>query len=717
MVNQTQVRNPRVDLEAIKRAFEFSYHAHDTQKRASGEAYIAHPVAVARIVSDIGLDEASIMSALLHDTVEDTPKTLQDIRTTFTPEIATLVDGVTKLSQLEKKTDEANPVTTIQQAENLRKLILAMAEDIRVLLIKLADRLHNMRTLSFIQEAEKRKVVARETLEIYTPLAERIGMQTIKEELEDLAFSELNPDARSSIQTLLRQRRIEGQDRIVSIIQELKSLLDSQPIDCVAIVTGREKTAYSIWRKLQYKQRTFSQLEDIMAFRVTLETIEQCYQVLGIFHARYPIIPGRFKDYISLPKKNGYKSLHTCLIGPNQERIEIQIRTKEMHEVCELGVAAHWAYKQKTSAETSAQLFKELKEIAQNSQPAEEFLEHTKLELYADQVFCFTPRGKLIVLPKNATPIDFAYQVHSEVGDRCTGALIGGTMQPLRTILRNGDVVQILTSKSQTPSPDWYRFAVTGKAKSHIRRFLTKQQRPQSIQLGKQMIQKVCRQEGVEFSEKDCESVLKQFKSATTEILFFNVGKGFCSAREVVNALLDKKTKPPEIPPFLKEETPKSPPSKAGKDVPLPILGLLPGMAIHYARCCHPLVGDRIKGVITTGKGITIHTSDCETLEAFEYSPERLIDVAWSNDASNNVPLIGRLSVILSHRANCFSIFSTAIEKNDGHITNMKFINRNPDFFEMLVDVDVKDVHHLNNIIASLRALSVVAEVRRFRGH
>ncbi len=712
LVERVKAYDPSADEDALNRAYVFSMKVHGSQKRASGDPYFIHPLEVAGILTELKLDTASIVTGLLHDTVEDTVATLDQLDQQFGPEIARLVDGVTKLSRIELPNDQA------KQAENFRKLVLAMSEDIRVLLVKLADRLHNMRTLHFLKCPDKRRRIARETLEIYAPLAERIGMQTMKDELENLAFRELNPDARDSILAQLNRRRSEGEERVQMIIEELRTTLHSQGLPR-ATVTGREKTPYSIWQKLQRKNVTFEQLSDIMAFRVIVQSVSQCYQALGAIHAAYPVVPGRFKDYISTPKPNGYRSLHTTVIGPDRQRIEVQIRSDSMHEIAELGVAAHWAYKQGQPRPEAREYrwLRELLEILEHAQKPEEFLEHTKLELFQDQVFCFTPRGDLIELPRGATSVDFAYAVHSEIGDTCVGAKINGRMLPLRTALQNGDQVEIVTSKTQRPAPDWERFVVTGKAKARIRRYLRSQQRAQYSDLGRAMLQKLFRQEGYDFTEKAVEGVMKSFQAASVEDVYASVGAGLQSAREVFNAIFPAHRTPQPTPERVEAPKPATR-GRAGRGRcdPLPIRGLIPGMAVHYARCCHPLPGDRIVGIVTTGKGVTIHTIDCETLESFNDTPERWIDVAWNTDGDPGPDHVGRLTLLVANEPGNLGSLSTVIGKNGGNITNLKFTQRNPDFFEMLIDIQVRDARHLTNIVAALRATPVIHGVERTRG-
>jgi GTP pyrophosphokinase len=487
LVERVRAYDPKADEDALNRAYVFATKMHGSQKRDSGDPYFSHPVEVAGILTSMRLDCATIVTALLHDTVEDTDATLEQVETLFGTDIARLVDGVTKLTRIELQSDQT------KQAENFRKLLLAMSEDIRVLLVKLADRLHNMRTLHFVKDAEKRRRIARETMEIFAPLADRIGMQCLKDELEDLAFAELNPDARASIIARLDFLREEGGAQVPRIADELTRTLAEAGIE--ARVSGREKKPYSIWRKMQRKNIGFEQLSDIVAFRIVVESVPKCYEALGVVHSAYSMVPGRFKDYISTSKPNGYQSIHTTVIGPENQRIEVQIRTAEMHEFAEFGVAAHWHYKDGAGADgrlarregRQYRWVRELLEILDHAAGPEEFLENTKLDLFHDQVFCFTPKGDLIVLPNGATPVDFAYAVHTEVGDTCVGAKINGRMKPLRTVLQNGDQVEIVCSKAQTPSPMWERFVVTGKARSCIRRFIRQQQRAQYVDLGRSM--------------------------------------------------------------------------------------------------------------------------------------------------------------------------------------------------------------------------------------
>jgi len=703
LVERVKSYDPNADEDAINRAYVFSVQAHGSQKRASGDPYFSHPVEVAGILAQMKLDAASIITGLLHDTVEDTVATLEDIERLFGKDIARLVDGVTKLSRIELQSDQT------KQAENFRKLVLAMSEDIRVLLVKLADRLHNMQTLRFIKAPDKRRRIARETMDIYAPLAERIGIHRMKDELEDLAFGELQPEGRASVMTRLAFLKEQGGGLVKRVLAELQTTLDAGGVE--ASVTGREKSPYSIWRKMQRKNIGFEQLSDIMAFRIVVDSMEQCYQSLGVIHSHYPVVPGRFKDYISTPKPNGYRSLHTGVIGPERQRIEIQIRTREMHEVSELGVAAHWSYKQDAARTEGTQYrwLRELLDILEHASSPEEFLENTKLEMYQDQVFCFTPKGDLIALPRGATPVDFAYAVHSQVGDTCVGAKLNGRIVPLRTALSNGDQVEIITSRAQTPSPTWERFVVTGKARARIRRFVRAQQRAQYMDLGKEILTKAFRHDNLDFSEKALDPVLKNFGAGSAEDLYASVGEGLVTKGEVISAVHPNRTEPKtaKIVPL--------PRSRKPSDNAVPIRGLIPGMALHYAGCCHPLPGDRIVGIVTTGKGVTIHTIDCETLESFADTPERWLDVSWDNDDAR-AGHVGRISVMLGNEPGSLASLTTVIGKNNGNITNLKITNRSQDFFEILVDIEVQDVKHLSNLIAALRATPVINSVERARG-
>ncbi|NIA66994.1 bifunctional (p)ppGpp synthetase/guanosine-3',5'-bis(diphosphate) 3'-pyrophosphohydrolase [Pelagibius litoralis] len=708
LVERVKSYDPGADEDALNRAYVYAMKAHGAQTRASGDPYFSHPIEVAGILTELKLDDSSIITALLHDVVEDTDASLEDLEAKFGAEIARLVDGVTKLGRLELQSEET------KHAENFRKLLVAMSEDIRVLLVKLADRLHNMRTLHFIGSEEKRRRIARETMDIYAPLAERIGMHGFKDQLEDLAFAELNRDGRESVLARLDFLRGQGQDLSDRIIGELCETLSAEGIE--VSVSGRMKSPYSVWRKMQRKNITFEQLSDIMAFRIVVDNTGDCYHALGLLHSHYPVVPGRFKDYISTPKPNGYSSLHTTIIGPERHRIEVQIRTHQMHEIAEYGVAAHWQYKQDSPQVEGRQYrwMRELLDILEHADNPEEFLEHTKLEMFQDQVFCFTPKGAVIALPSGATPVDFAYAVHSEVGDTCVGSKVNGRMVQLRAPLQNGDQVEIITSRAQTPSPDWEQFVVSGKAKARVRRFVRLKQLEQYTELGRQILQKSFRQEGYDFSEKGLASVLKRFKSESLGELFAAVGQGHLTGREVVMAVFPgarDDAAAPKVVPLARARARHG----KGRETSVPIKGLIPGMAVHYAHCCHPLPGDRIVGIVTTGKGVTVHTIDCDTLESFHATPERWVDLSW--DVDDGVEQrIGRLHVIVANEPGSLGGLSTIIGKSGGNINNLKITNRSVDFFEILIDVEVGNVKHLTNIIAALRAMPVITSVERARG-
>ena len=691
------------DEPQLRKALAFGEKAHIKQMRQSGEPYFTHPIQVAIILTEMKLDLASIITALLHDTVEDTEITLEDLEREFGEEVARLVDGVTKLTKLELKSDQEK----VKQAENFRKLLVAMSEDIRVLLVKLADRTHNMRTMDSMKP-EKARRIAQETLDIYAPLAERIGIQQIKDELQDLCFAVLHTEMRESILNRLKFLREKGAAGVERTINEIQSKLVEAGIK--AKVTGREKKPSSIWNKMQKKNITFEQLADIIAFRIFVNTVADCYHVLGILHSNYHVIPDRFRDFISTPKSNGYQSLHTTVMGPERQPIEIQIRTYEMHEIAELGVASHWSYKQNHNATTEGTQYRwirELLDILSHSSDPEEFLEHTRLEMYHDQVFCFTPKGDLIALPKGSTPIDFAFAVHSSVGFTCVGCKVNGRIVPLKHQLENGDQVDVIRSKTQTPSPTWERFVVTGKARAEIRKFVRTQQRGEYIALGKNIIDKYFHDEGYQFEEAKLTAVIKKFGKKSLDDIYAEVGEGLTS-RSAVLAAID---------PDYKEKKKKKNFSffKIGgkeKKQAIPIRGLIPGMAMHFARCCHPLPGDKIVGIITTGKGVTIHNLNCETLENFAETPERWIDVSWDIEEEEGNH-IGRIKVIISHETGALADLTNIIAKDLGNINNLKIVNRSTDFFEIIVDVGVKNLKHLQQIIANLRSMTSIHSVDR----
>ncbi|MBV1831725.1 bifunctional (p)ppGpp synthetase/guanosine-3',5'-bis(diphosphate) 3'-pyrophosphohydrolase [Komagataeibacter sp. AV436] len=733
LIRRIQAYDPAADADLIRRAFAVAAAAHAGQARDNGDPYITHPLAVANILAGFHLDTASIVTALLHDTVEDTGVTQKQLREQFGDTVAELVDGVTKLTRLELQSDRT------KQAENFRKLVLAMSRDIRVLLVKLADRLHNMRTLHYVQRIDRRQRIARETMEIYAPLAGRIGMDKVKVELQNLSFAALEPEAMATIRARLNYLRGQGADVIEEIRRELQALCIDAGLEGVE-VTGREKTPYSIWEKMQRRNVAFEQLSDIMAFRIIVPSREACYIALGAVHAAYPVIAGRFKDYISTPKANGYQSLHTgvTLRHPRNQKIEVQIRTAEMHDVAENGVASHWLYKQLPDAAAKGatggvvsglRWVQDLLDILEDSSAPDEFLENTKLELYQDQVFCFTPKGQLISLPRGATPVDFAYAVHSQVGDTCVGARINGRLMPLRHELQNGDQVEIMTARGGTPSPSWERFVATGKARARIRRHVALQQREAHLESGRVALAKAFRQEGVDGSEKVLESLLKDLRLQSVADLYVAVGNGNQSAREVVQLAYPELRRAPRAPRMVPGLSMRAPAGGAlGGGIPgrrrpaaggMALAGVGAGMAVHFAGCCHPLPGDRIVGIVSTGKGITVHTLGCQTLETFAATPERFMDLDWDYDliARNATGHhTGRLSVVTANEPAMLATLTNIAAKHEGVMMNLRIVNRQLEFMEILADIEVRDLRHLTAIMVALRAAKGVVQVERARG-
>jgi GTP pyrophosphokinase len=702
LVDRVKAYDPEADEALLNKAYVYAMTAHGKQFRASGDPYFTHPLEVAAILTDLKLDVATIATALLHDTVEDTYVTIEDVKANFGDEIANLVDGVTKLSQLELFSERT------KQAENFRKLMLAMSDDIRVLLVKLADRLHNMRTLHHIEKPEKRTRIAQETVDIYAPLAGRIGMQTMREELEDLAFAELNPEARNSIVTRLARLDAQSSDRIGRISDAIEKKLADHGI--VATVQGRAKRPYSIWRKLEHKQLNFEQLSDIFGFRVIVKTQEDCYRALGILHTSWHMVAARFKDFISLPKANGYRSIHTTVIGPEGQRVEVQIRTQEMHDVAERGVAAHWRYREhvhdSNTADNAYEWLRDMVEMLERGESAEEFLETSRLNMYQDQVFCFTPKGDLIALPRGATPIDFAYAVHTDLGNTTVGAKVNGAHVPLHTPLKNGDQVEVIRTKDQTPSPLWEQFAVTGRARAEIRRHLRHAQRDEHVKFGRKILEKLFADENAELTDKAIGEVAKKLRHAKAEDVYADVGRGALRASEVLEAVF------PELKRDPARRTLPQGPVKGGQQIS--IRGLTEGIAYRLGQCCHPLPGDRIVGLMVEGEGAVIHTVDCAELER---APDmaQWLDVAWDTRAADG-PSVARILMRVKNQPGALATVMTVIANNGGNIFNLSTTNRNPLFFEFQVDIEVRDVAHLQNIIGALRVNAAVESVDRVRG-
>ncbi len=694
----------KLDEEVVRKAINFAVKYHGTQQRASGEPYYYHPLQVAEIIAQMRLDSDSIVTAILHDTIEDTDLTIECIEKNFSKDIAKLVDGVTKLTKIEFKADN------VRQVENFRKLLLAMSDDIRVLLIKLADRLHNMRTIDFISKPEKRERIAIETMEIYAPLAERIGVQQIKGELQDICFRVLHPEVRESILTRFESIESGKENFVDQIVQHIKNTLSTNGME--ADVSGRRKTPYSTWMKMKQKDVGIDQLSDIVAFRVIVDSVEDCYRALGIIHGAYKMVPDNFQDFISIPKNNRYQSLHTVVIGPLMQKIEIQIRTKEMHEVAELGVAAHWRYKQGHIDQADGKKYawiRELLSILDKEAAPDEFIQNTKLAMYYDQVFCFTPKGNLIALPNGATTVDFAYMVHSDIGNSCIGAKVNGRIVPLRTQLLNGDQVEIITSKNQTASQSWEKFVITGKARAEIRKVIRAQQYDQYVKLGHNIISKALKAASIDDESKAIDIAIKFFDK-TKDDLFFAIGEGTITREEVITQVQPKKSKLSSTLSLLKFGRKKTPDNK--EDNSVPIKGLISGMVMHYAKCCHPLPGDKIAGVIHTGSGVTIHTSDCEMLNNFAGMPERIIDLTWDSNSSN-IPFVCRVNLVLLNETAGLAVVSTEIARNGGNIINFKITSRNPDYFEMNFDIEVDSVAHIEKIINSLKTKKVVQHIQR----
>jgi GTP pyrophosphokinase len=698
LTDRIRTYNPAIDDDLLSTAFSFAEKAHRGQMRASGEPYFTHPVEVAHILADLHVDPATIITALLHDVVEDTGVSLEVIRAQFTDEIAQLVDGVTKLTQIEMRSDN-------EQAENFRKFVLAMSEDIRVLLVKLADRIHNMRTIDHITKRKKRERIAEETLLIFAPLAERIGMTDFQHELEDRAFSVLNSSMRGTILSKIEDMSAQSKKTVRDICAELAITLSRH--DLKNSVSGRRKSPYSIWQKMQREEVHMEELSDIMAFRVIVPSASDCYRALGVLHQTYPMVMGRFKDYISIPKRNGYESLHTGIIGPKKKKIEVQIRTAHMHEVAEHGVAAHWRYKSDGKPVNSSE-YRQLKwindlvHILDDAVSSSEFLEHTQMEMYADKVFCFTPKGRLIPLPKGATAVDFAYAVHSDIGDTCIGVKVNGKTRRLTTVLNNGDQIEILTSSTATPDPEWENFVATGRAKAQIRRFMRVERQKEFAQLGRALVQKSFRQAGKKLDRKKLLPVLAHFDVHSDDELFARVGENQIQPEDVLIQ---------SFPAYKPIEKSAANAKKKTTKPTLNIKGLKSGMAVHHGRCCSPLPGERIIGIVTTGKGITVHRVDCQNLEKFSAMPELWVDIEWEHDTPNIVS--ARLDTVITNERGSLAAVTALISDHGGNITNIQLVTRTLDFFTFVIDVEVHDVRHLTAIVAAMQSSPFIESVER----
>ncbi|MBV2358918.1 bifunctional (p)ppGpp synthetase/guanosine-3',5'-bis(diphosphate) 3'-pyrophosphohydrolase [Thalassococcus sp. CAU 1522] len=686
--------NPKTNARLIEEAYDYGRRMHDGQVRKSGEPYFSHPVAVAAILTEQQLDDATIVTALLHDTIEDTRSTFSEIEGHFGREIAELVDGVTKLTNLQLSSSET------QQAENFRKLFMAMSKDLRVILVKLADRLHNMRTIRAMS-TDKQVQKARETMDIYAPLAGRMGMQWMREELEDLAFRVLNPEGRSSIIRRFITLQKETGNVIHRITADMRHELEKAGIE--AEVFGRAKKPYSIWRKMQEKKVGFSRLSDIYGFRVITDTEMDCYAALGAIHQRWRAVPGRFKDYVSQPKSNGYRSIHTTVSGRDGKRVEVQIRTRQMHDVAETGVAAHWAYRDGQRAKNPfavdpAKWIASLTEQFDAEDDHDAFLEAVKLEMYSDQVFCFTPKGDVVKLPKGATPLDYAYQIHTRIGSACVGAKVDGIRVPLWTRLKNGQSVEIITAEGQTPQATWLDIATTGKAKSAIRRALRDAGRERFARLGRELARAAFENVGKKATDKVLEKAAKTLRLEDAETLLARMGSAELTAREVVQAVY----------PDLAQV------DEAEVEVRRAVVGLEHDQGFERAPCCQPLPGERIVGLARRGHGVMVHAIDCAALADFEDQPQRWMDLHWAEGKHPSVYVV-TLELTIGNDAGVLGRICTLIGERKANISDLHFVDRKPDFYRLLVDIELSDAEHLHSVVSTLEAESNVASVERRR--
>ena len=740
LVERVKRYNPATNEDLLNRAYVYAMRAHGTQKRASGDPFFAHPLEVAGILTDLRLDDATIIAAVLHDTVEDTAATLDEIGEIFGPEIGALVDGLTKLKRLDLVSKRA------AQGENFRKLLLAVAADVRVLLVKLADRLHNMRTL-FHMPAEKRERIAQETLDIYAPLAGRMGMQELRDELEDLSFRNLKPEVYQTITQRLADLSAKSERLVESIEQDLTAKLAARGIE--AAVTGRQKRPFSIWSKMERKSVAFEQLSDIFGFRIIVDTTPECYAALGVVHTTWPMVPGRYKDYVSTPKQNDYRSIHTTVIGPKSQRVELQIRTEAMDEIAEYGIAAHAHYKEsgrreeggsvhpKLATESGAyQWLRRTIELLAEGDSPEEFLEHTKLELFQDQVFCFTPKGRLIALPRGATPIDFAYAVHTDIGNSAVGAKINGRMAPLLHELANGDEVEIARSDGQSPPAAWESLVVTGKARSAIRRATRSAVRRQYAGLGRQILDRAFERAGKSFSEDKLRGALPRLARGSTDDVFAAVGRGEMFSGDVVKAVYpdykdERRSGPATVQPMpangagrlsrSKDQTMKItfPGAVAGdgeQGSGIPIRGLDGDLPVSFAPNGGAVPGDRIVGILTPGIGVTIYPIQSQALAAFDNEPARWLDVRWDVEAGSTERFPARLALQSINEPGVLAQIAQVIADHDGNIDNVSMKRRTADFTDIGIDLSVWDLQHLTAIVAELRGKRAVSRVDRITG-
>ncbi|MEY4871286.1 MAG: hypothetical protein RLZZ563_616 [Pseudomonadota bacterium] len=685
--------NPRTNADLIRRAYAYGFKMHDGQLRKSGEPYFTHPVAVAAILTEQRLDDATIVTALLHDTIEDTRSTYTEVTQLFGEEVAELVDGVTKLTNLQLSSAQS------QQAENFRKLFMAMSKDLRVILVKLADRLHNMRTIKSMKP-EKQAQKARETMEIFAPLAGRMGMQWMREELEDLAFRVLNPEARNSIIRRFITLQREAGDVVHKITADIR--LELEKVQVEADVYGRAKKPYSIWRKMQEKDLAFSRLSDIYGFRVICGSVADCYRILGVIHGRWRAVPGRFKDYISQPKTNGYRSIHTTVSGRDGKRVEVQIRTREMHEVAEAGVAAHWSYREGVRAVNPfavdpANWIAQLTERFDEGDH-DEFLEHVKMEMYSDQVFCFTPKGDVVQLPRGATPLDYAYAIHTRIGNSCVSAKVDGIRVPLWTRLKNGQSIEIITAEGQRPQSSWIDIVTTGRAKAAIRKSLREEDKGRFVKLGQELARAAFDHVGKKATDKALRTAAKMMGLADEEDLMARLGSAEITARRVVETLY------PELIRAQADEV----------DSTRPVVGLSDDQSFRRAPCCQPVPGERIVGITYRGQGVVVHAIDCPALEEFEEQPGRWVDLHWHSGRHAAVHTVS-LEITISNDAGVLGRICTLIGEQKANISDLRFTDRKPDYYRLIIDVDLRDVEHLHMVMTALEAETDVAQISRHR--
>jgi GTP pyrophosphokinase len=688
LVERVRAYTPDVDEDRLNRAYVFTVQMHGAQKRASGDPYFSHPVEVAGLMTDLKMDEDTIITALLHDTVEDTLTSIEDIESRFGPEVARLVDGVTKLSKIEAQTEDE------RAAENLRKFLLAISDDIRVLLVKLADRLHNMRTLHFIKSPEKRSRIAKETMDIYAPLAERIGMYEYMREMQSLAFEQLEPEAYQTITGRLKQIRDKADVEIDQINQTIAWEMEQAGLKIK--ISGREKHPYSIWKKMQERHVAFEQLTDINAFRVITETTEDCYRALGVLHRRWQMVPGRFKDFISTPKRNGYKSVHTTIMFAKNMRVEVQIRSAEMHRASEHGFAAHWAYKQADKPDGQAGWLRDLIEILDTSQDAEDMLENTRMAMYQDRIFAFTPKGALHQLPKGSTVVDFAYAVHTDLGDKAVGGKVNGRHVPLRTQLHNGDMVEILKSKAQEPQQAWMNFVTTGKARAAIRRHVRHRERHELVAIGRKLYEEVAARMPGKIGKKALTAAVTRLKLEDEDELMRRIGLGKINDRALMEAL---------VPGFDVNGIALDFP---GQEHAISIRGLTPGVGYHLGECCHPIPGDRIVGLRLLDQPVEVHTIECDRLASGMDAD--WVDLSWGQGSDG---ASARLRVIIHNRPGTLGEIAGIFGYHKANIINLRMTARDEEFHTFEVDLEVHDLQHLMRIISALRASEAVATADR----